>query len=371
MKIFKILKKMFLIGLASIAGIFLLLLLVLLILSPGRMKPYKDETGKVIPGSISEKTFINIGGIRQGMIIKSKNDKNPVLLYLHGGVPDYYLTKKYPTGLEEMFTVVYWEQRGAGLSYRNEIPAETMTLDQMITDTKEVTNYLRKRFKQDKIYLLGRSGGTFIGIFTIAKSPELYHAYIGVGQMTDQLTSERLAYKYMVETYSETGNNKMVNNLKASPVTDHIPQAYLKLRDPAMHAIGIGTTRDMKSVFTGMFTPSLMSKEYTLKEKYNLWKGKSKAGVHPLWDTILKTDIAKEVTEVDIPVYFFHGIFDYTVSYHLSKAFFDNLKAPVKGFYTFRESAHSPLFEEPEKVKQIIRADILTGKNSLADKNDY
>ena len=348
-------------------GLLLIMTVTLLLLSPGKPEPFKDKNGKPLEGSISEKTFITMGGVRQGMFIKSKNAGNPVLLYLHGGIPDYFLSRKYPTGLEDYFTVVWWEQRGSGLSYSASIPAETMNLDQMISDTKEVTNYLRTRFGQEKIYLMGRSGGSYIGIQAAARAPEQYHAYIGVGQMSDHLKSERLAYEFILKKYTDAGNRKMVRKLEASPVTDVIPYGYLKLRDETMHSLGIGTTRDMNSIITGVFIPSLTCREYTLNEKFNLWRGKAQSGVHPLWETIIATDLAQEVNEVNIPVYFFHGIYDYTVSYTLAKQYFEALHAPVKGFYTFVNSAHSPIFEEPATVKEIVEKDILNGKTSLAD----
>ena len=120
------------------------------------------------------------------------------------------LLKNIRQVLKNYFTVVWWEQRGSGLSYNADIPPETMTLEQMISDTKELTNYLRNRFGKEKIYLMGHSGGTFIGIQVAARMPELYHAYIGVAQMSDQLKSERLAYEYMIKKFSEKGNTKMV-----------------------------------------------------------------------------------------------------------------------------------------------------------------
>jgi pimeloyl-ACP methyl ester carboxylesterase len=342
---------------------------VLLIYSPGKSLPFLDEKGNVLAGSISEKIHVNINGLAQGMFIKSKDATHPVLLYLHGGLPDYFLTQKYPTGLEDYFTVAWWERRGSGLSYRADIPPEAITLEQLLSDTKEVTNYLRKRFGQEKIYLMGRSGGTFIGIQAAARTPDLYHAYIGVAQMTDQLESERLAYEYMLEQFKERGNKKMVRKLESVPVTtaDGIPYAYLTLRDNAMHSLGIGTTHDMKSIITGMFVPSLTCREYTLNEKFKLWRAKARSGVSVLWDKILITDLAKQVPELDIPVYFFHGIYDYTVSYPLAKAYFDTLKAPMKGFYTFEQSAHSPMFEEPAKVQRILQADVLAGLTNLPD----
>ncbi|MBE0655700.1 MAG: alpha/beta hydrolase [Bacteroidales bacterium] len=352
-----------------ITGI-LILTGVLFAMSPGKVEPFLDKNGNFMEGSISEKIRININGVEQGMFIQGKDSMNPVLLYLHGGMPFYFLSKKYPAGLEDYFTVVWWEQRGSGMSYSANIPAESITLEQMISDTREVTDYLRMRFGQDKIYLMGHSGGTFIGIYAAAQMPELYHAYIGVAQMSHQLKSEKLAYEYIVAKYKENGNTKMVRKLESAPVsmTEGTPRSYLSVRDEAMHSLGVGTTRDMNSVITGVFLPSLTCRGYTLMEKVNMWRGKVHSGVSWLWETILVTDLTVQVTELDIPVYFFHGIYDYTVSYNLAKDYFENLKAPLKGFYTFEHSAHSPVFEEPDKMKKILLTDVLTGSNSLTDK---
>jgi pimeloyl-ACP methyl ester carboxylesterase len=342
---------------------------VILSCSPGKPEPFLDENGRMIEGSISEKIHLNINGVEQGMFIKSRNSAHPVLLYLHGGMPDYFLTKRYPTGFEEHFTVVWWEQRGSGISYSADIPGDTMTLKQMISDTLELTNYLRRRFEKDKIYLMGHSGGTFIGIHAAASAPELYYAYIGVAQMSYQLKSEKLAYDYMLKQFKESGNRKMARKLLAAPVTlrDGIPAAYLAVRDMAMHSLGIGTTHDMKSVVTGIFIPSLQSREYTLREKINMWIGKSRSCVSILWDSMVVTDLTIQVPELELPVYFFEGIYDYTCSYTEAKAYFQKLKAPLKGFYTFKQSAHSPIFEEPVKTQRIMRDDVLTGAANLAD----
>jgi pimeloyl-ACP methyl ester carboxylesterase len=303
------------------------------------------------------------------MFIKSKNAANPVLLYLHGGMPDYFLTEKYPTDLENYFTMVWWEQRGSGLSYNKGIPPETMTPEQMISDTKELTNYLRKRFGKEKIYLMGHSGGTFVGIQTASLYPELYYAYLGVAQISNQLQSEKLAYDFMLAKFRSKGDLRMVKKLEASPVTltNGTPPAYTAIRDIAMHSLGIGTTHDMKSVIWGIFLPSLKCREYTLSEKLNMWIGKSRSGISIIWKNIMATDLSEKVTEFTIPAYFFEGAFDFTCSSEEAKIYFEKIKAPVKGFYIFENSAHSPFFEEPGKMGKIIREDILSGLNNLAD----
>jgi len=366
-KVLGIMLTLFIIFLVSM----LILSAIFLVLSPGNPQPFLDANGEPLAGSISEKVFIKINGVEQGMFIESKDITHPVLLYLHGGMPDIFLSQKYPTGLEDYFTVVWWEQRGSGLSYDADVPTGTITSDQLIFDTVEVTNYLRNRFGKEKIYLMGHSGGTFIGIQAAERTPELYYAYIGVAQISDQFESEKLAYDYMIQKFKENGNKKMVQKLEGAPITSEagIPDAYYALRDGAMHSLGIGTTHDMSSVISGVFLPSLIFRGYTLAEKFNLWRGKSQSGVSPIWKEIIATYLSQKVTKLEIPVYFFSGIYDYTCSYILAKDYFEKVQAPVKGFYTFNQSAHSPLFEEPEKMKQIFEEDIFQGLNNLADKD--
>jgi pimeloyl-ACP methyl ester carboxylesterase len=156
-----------------------------------------------------------------------------------------FLAEKYPTGLEDYFTVCWWERRGAGLSYRADIPPETMTLQQMVADTLAVTDYLRNRFQKEKIWLMAHCGGSPIGLRAAARAPGSYYAYIGMAQMTYQLKSEMLAYEYMLKRFREMGNVKMVRKLEEAPVRMEVPlpPSYMLLRDKAMHSLGIGTKR--------------------------------------------------------------------------------------------------------------------------------
>jgi pimeloyl-ACP methyl ester carboxylesterase len=215
---------------------------------------------------------------------------------------------------------------------------------------------------------MGHSGGTFIGIQAAAQAPELYRAYIGVAQMSNQLESEKLAYAYMVGRSKDEGNTKLERRLAEARVTDSVPlpDSYLSVRDSAMHGLGIGTTHLMKSVATGLLLRSFKNREYTLSEKIGMWRGKVFSGSR-LWNTQLSTDLTKKVTRLEVPVYFFHGAYDYTVSYPLAKSYYEQLDAPVKGFYTFTKSAHSPLFEEPKRMREIMQTDVLEGSKGLAD----
>lgn len=339
------------------------LVVFLVIVSPGRPGSCPvSESGR----SICEKTFVQIGGVRQGMFIRGADTANPVLLFVHGGpsFSEYFLVEKYPTGLEDHFTVCYWDQRGGGLSATPEVTMESLNLGQLASDMIEVTNYLRSRFGQEKIYLMAHSGGTAFAIRAVAGNPELYHAYIGIAQITRQAESERRAYKYMIEEYSPTGNKKMVQQFGKYPVAEDdsaiLPFFNSVLRDKSMHELGIGTMRNMKSIMTGVFYPVWLCRAYTVKEKYNIWRSKfsfvNKSGLRA---EVLALEMTEEVPSLEIPAYFFSGRHDLTVNRDLSEEYFKKLESPLKKFYTFENSAHSPMFEEPERFLEIMKGDVL------------
>lgn len=129
--------------------------------------------------------------------------------------------------------------------------------------------------------------------------PELFHAHIGVAQMSTQLKSEQAAYDCMLRRFRDAGDSAMVRRLEAAPVGDRLPlpERYMAIRDVAMHRLGVRTTHDMRSIESGIVVPSFLS--------------------------------------------------------------------PIKRFYTFERSAHSPLFEEPEQVCTIMRRDVLTSRITI------
>lgn len=339
--------------------------------SPGQPSALVDDRGRQIAGSLSERVFLQINGALQGLIIQSTDITHPVLLFLHGGpgMPEYFLNATHPTGLEQDFTVVWWEQRGAGLSYSHDIPPQSMTVAQMIADTIAVTDYLRERFDQDQIILLGHSWGSFLGVQVAATAPERYRAYIGMGQVSFQLRSEVAAHHFLLEQYRKQGDERMVRRLEASPVgmADGLSAEWMRVRDDAMHRLGGGTTRDMTSTLTGVFFPVWRCGAYTLGEKVNIWRGLAWSRRF-LWDDFIATDLTTRIHRLDLPVYFFTGAHDLTANHDLSRMFFAQIDAPVKGFYTFDASAHSPLFEEPHRAREILRQDVMSVRVRMADR---
>lgn len=328
--------------------------------SKGKVQPFLDKEGNIVEGSISEKLFLDVNDTTLGMFLMAKDETKPVLLFLGGGpgLPEYFLEKEYPTGLEEEFVVCYLEYRGTSLSFDSKMDVETMTTEQYIDDVVAVSNYLRERFGQEKIYVMAHSFGTYIGLKTVYMYPELYHAYIAMAQNCNQRESEYLAYDFMLEQYKLVGNEKMVKKFEDRPIrkSDKAYETYFTsmLRDTAMHELGVGTTRDMKSVITEIFFPMLRCTVYSPTERINIWRGKAFAQKTQVAKDAWNFNAFEEIKEIEVPIYFFAGKYDYTCCYSLQKEYYEWIQAPVKEFYTFENSAHSPLFEEPEKGMEIL-----------------
>ena len=357
-KIKKIFKKIAIL-LLSIIGVLLIFLTVLKVYSPGKLEQLKNKDGNIISNSLAEKNYIEIGGIRQGFFLRSENQENPVILLLHGGPgsPELAILYRYeiPERLEKYFTVCYWDQRGAGMSFSDSIDTSTMTLEQIIEDTRQITEYLKQRFNQEKIYLMGHSWGSYLGIKTIEKYPDNYLAYIGIGQLTDQLESEKLAYDYMLQHAATINDKSAIRNLEkfnrnASdfPTTDYI----YTVRSSLMNKYGIGIMHKNFSM-AGLFKDLLLFKGYTLFEKMNYFQGVVFSNEH-LWNYVIGDNLFESSTSFQVPVYITHGAFDYQVSYTLSHEYFEIIEAPEKHFFSFEKSAHSPNSEETEKFVQII-----------------
>lgn len=346
-----------------ITVVLILILLIIIIFPPstGKIPKFYDNNGELLTNSISEKCYLKVDDVQLGMIILAKDMSNPILLVCGGGpgIPEYLLENIYPSKLVDKFTVCYLEYRGTGLSYNSDINISDMTTERYVTDILEVTNYLRKRFSQDKIYILGHSFGSYVAIKTIQKYPEYYYAYIAMSQICNQKESEYRAYNYMKKQYELSANNKMLKKFAEYPIheSDEMCKKYFSssLRDTAMHDLGVGTTHDMRSVITGIFFPSLKCIAYTWQERINIWRGKSVAASFPVAEECLQFNALDDITALQIPIYFFAGKYDYTCCYTLQKEFYEQIDAPEKQFFIFENAAHSPIYEEAEKAGKFLQ----------------
>jgi pimeloyl-ACP methyl ester carboxylesterase len=326
--------------------------------SSGNLPPLLDKTGNSITNSISEKGKEVINGVSQGFFIRGENLENPLILYLHGGVPElpFILPRESEERLEKYFTVCYWDQRYAGMSYDKSINTSDLTVEQMVDDVYKMTKYLQKRFGKNKIYLLAHSWGTYLGVKTIEEYPNEYAAYIGISQITNQLESERLADDYLLQHAFAIGETKSVKELQKFDrnAEDFPNHEYLtSIRSELLEKYGVGTIRDNSSM-SKLVNDVFGFEGYTISQKINFGRG-SKFHTKHLFPYLFRDNLFQSSTSFNLPVYFLHGKYDQTVSYALVQKYVELIDAPHKEFIPFENSAHSPNMDESEKFIQVIR----------------
>ncbi|GAA4420992.1 alpha/beta hydrolase [Nibrella viscosa] len=323
--------------------------------SPGETAPIVGEDDKPLPNSIATMETVDLNGAKQWLIIRGADRTKPVLLFLHGGPGLPELPLLTGSELEQHFVVVNWEQRGSGKSYDPTVFDKTFTTATFVEDAADLSRMLAKRFGTEKIYLMGHSWGTFLGVLTVKKYPELFHAYFSISQVTNQFAGEQISYDWVLQQAMDRGATRQVKKLRRwgrPPYADGKAWLdYLHWQRELVAAYGGGMH---KAHFFPLFIQSiLLCNEYTLADKINYARGAMKS-VRYLWPEVVNTDLNEVAPTLDIPYYLFQGVHDYQTPYALAKQYFDRLQAPDKRLFTFTESAHSPIFEEPEKFFQII-----------------
>jgi pimeloyl-ACP methyl ester carboxylesterase len=346
--------------LGILATLIIALTITLWVKSPGVTQTILDAHKKPVESSISEIEKVILGGQEQYIIIRGADKTKPVMLFLHGGPgsPEVAFIKHFNSEIENDYVMVYWEQRGAGKSYSKKIPAGTMNLQQMIADTRELSEYLINRFGCEKIYLMGHSWGSLLGMQTAYLYPDLYDAYFGIGQVCHQYMGEQLSYSWTLDQAVERNDTKaieLLENLGVPDSTGNIDQwlNYLMKQRRYVNKYGGGTTREMPGMWP-LVKIVMNSGIYTLGEKLNFMNA-SMFSLEHMWLDVINSNLFTDIDSMQVPVYILHGTYDNTTPFPLAKEFYEQLKAPQKGFFSFENSAHSPIMEEPEKFNSILR----------------
>ncbi|HEX5414923.1 MAG TPA: alpha/beta fold hydrolase, partial [Chloroflexota bacterium] len=303
--------------------------LVYLLLTPASVPPIRDASGKVVPGSIASLEKVRINGSDQWIEIRAWSPDKPVLLNIPGGPGQSDLALSRPTlgTLAKDFVVISWDQRGIGKSYASFNPAK-LTTEQAVSDTIAMTNYLRNRFHERKIYLFGESGGSIIGVLAVQQHPELYHAWIGSGQMVNPLQTDRLIYRGLLAYAANHHDNGLASKLRgygAPPYKNvyaygFVMGNYDKLAGDYTEPKAYTEALDKAGV--GPF--GVLGSEYTLPERFNVLRGliDTFSVIYPQWQTL---NFEHTAEHLKVPVYIFTGKHELAARRDLALAWFKKL----------------------------------------------
>ena len=315
-----------------------------------------EERAISSPDGIDSLEPVRIGGIDQWIEVRGQNVNNPILLFIHGGpgIAFIPMASSFQGSWEKHFTVVQWDQRGAGKTYASnnlEVLRRTMNVAQMEQDTVDVVNYLRNRFKQQRIFVVGHSWGSILGLWLAHEHPEFIYAFVGTGQAVSFDQNERTGYQDTLQAARSRNNEQAVKELESiAPYPPPIP-AFSKtgvLRNWESALLGPPPSEANFTNTKRILTTLVSAPEYSLGDDLGWIRGQT-LSLQTMFPQMMTLDLTKLGYDFRAPIFFFEGRHDPYCPPSLIWDYSQTIKAPQKTFVWFDNSGHFPFFEEQQK----------------------
>jgi pimeloyl-ACP methyl ester carboxylesterase len=318
---------------------------------PGKTPPFRGAHGEPLLGSVAEAGYLHIGGVDQWVMIRSESLTNPPLILLHGGpgFSETYFFRRFNAPLEKIFTVVYWDQRGAGKSFSRKSPRAWMTVDQLIADLDQLVDMVRRRVGRAKVTLFGHSWGSALGALYAARFPEKVAVYVGCEQVGDSAAAEAASYAFALAEAQRLNDHGVLSKLRA-------------IGPPPYDAHSLWTERTCLQRLEGQLSLKALwnmgrivlgGAEYSVADLPNIVRG-FRYSLDAMYEETSRLNLLKLVPALHMPVVFFVGRRDRWVPPETSVAYFDALVAPSKTLVWFERSGHEPFVDEPAKFNAVM-----------------
>ncbi|MBV8637284.1 MAG: alpha/beta fold hydrolase, partial [Candidatus Eremiobacteraeota bacterium] len=306
----------------------------------------------VTPKAVEDLTSVEIGGITQWLSIRGADSGNPVLLYVHGGPgsPTMPAAWTFQRPWEDFFTVVQWDQRGTGKTYAaNDVTSldGTMNLDQFVSDAEQVVRYLMHRFNQQRVFVLGHSWGSMVGLELAQRHPQMLHAYIGCGQIINSSRSEADGWDFALRSAREAKNEKAIRELEAlapypGPIGTLTVERISTQRNWLNYYGGLtyGRSDFAYDADTWALSPDYTDRDVALVDKGSLYS------LTHLLGAVERANF-DGVTQLRCPVFMYVGRHDYATSHNVTSLWFERVQAPHKKLVWFEDSSHMMMIEQP------------------------
>lgn len=293
------------------------------------------------PNGIDEESFVKIGGVEQWVSIRGQDKNNPVLLYVSGGPGDSMIPFGYAIfpEWEKSFTVVNWDQRGAGLTYihNGRDASQGLSVPQMTADTIELAQYLRDRLHKKKIVLLGWSWGSILGIEAVHARPDLFAVYVGTGQLVSGRENESVGYSSLLARAEAAHDTATVAKLKEIGPPPYATTAKM-LTERGL--LGPYTPLPERDAFTQAVIISALAPGYGPRDAYDAGIAAPLFSIGKLWDAVMAYNVRHLGTHFDAPIVIIDGADDIQVPESLARSWFATLDSPQKDFIALPDAAH-------------------------------
>ena len=312
----------------------------------GSTPAFRDRDGKVAAGSVAEMQRVILGGVEQSIVIRGRDTRAPILIWLHGGpgTDETGMWRRYNAALEDHFVVVYWTQRGTGRSWHPGIPPASMTIGRFAADLDQLVGLLQARFYAPKVALAGHSWGTSIGVAYAQAHPDKVSAYVGIGQIANAAEGERRSWVFTMAEAKRRGDAEALAALTALGPPPYPIESILKQRG-WLEKFGGGSFRQPVSM-PKLIWQSYQASEMTWLDGIGFVRGTG-FSLTALAPEMAKVDWLHTATRFAMPVFIVAGRYDHNTDARLAHEYFERIEAPYKRFVWFEQSAHSPPFEQP------------------------
>jgi pimeloyl-ACP methyl ester carboxylesterase len=321
----------------------LLLLLALWALVPAGTAPIEGD------GAVATLERVTLGGAEQTLLLRGHDRTKPVLLFVHGG-PGFGqlpIAARYSDQLERHFVVVHWDQRGAGASCAGTDFA-ALTRERIVADALELSERLAHRFGGEKLFLLGHSWGSVVGALAVQRRPELFHAYVGLGQVVNGRRNEELSYRFVVEEAERREDAEALAELgRVHPPYPTSQELGVQRRWLAAYRGSIYATERMRELLPA----ALLGREYTLATRLRFFSCFERS-LERLWGGLDAFDTITQIPRLEVPVYLFSGRHDWNTPFPLVEEWAAALEAPHVEIVWFEGAGHVPQIEVPEEFQR-------------------
>jgi pimeloyl-ACP methyl ester carboxylesterase len=313
------------------------------------------DLGRIVaPDGIQETFKLRAGGVDQWVSARGQDRDNPVILFVHGGPASPVMPTmwEFQRPIEEYFTVVNYDQRGAGKTFREADPdaiSDSIHIDRYVDDAIAIAEQVRKRYHKDKLVLMAHSWGTVVAMNAALRRPDLFYAYVGIGQVINTRDNEKLSFDYGLEQARAHGNKEAIAELESiAPYPGDRPITRERIIIARKWPQFYGGMSAFRETSTYYFDAPLLSPEYDCNDARAIDEG-NVFTLGRILPEFLAVDF-KGVRDFPIPVVMFMGRHDYTTPSAPTAAWLERVRAPYKQGVWFEHSAHMIPWEEPGKT---------------------
>ena len=300
---------------------------------------------------------IPASGSTQWIRIRAANSSHPVLLLVQQGpgLPMINEARRLERllGLEQDFTVVYWDQRGCGRSLRGRPDRAGISLKRMVTDTVLLLEYLRDRFG-GKTCIAGFSFGATLAAFAAAQRPDLVGTLVATGMDIDGAAAAHGAYEFALRTARQRGNRRATRQLEAIGPPPHLTSTQFGTRVRwATNFGGVTRNQTYPALARGLVSSLVRSSDYSAGDVMRTIRGIT-ATQAALLPELASMDLTRSLPRLDVPVVMVQGRHDQVAPGGSAQQYASFPQAPGKQLIWFENSAHTPHLDEPAKFRDVL-----------------